>query len=149
MITPATPRHARDFEIHYFTPEKPQWGFLARISNAFSSTPIHRIALPDYPDEFSYGSSPSPKGWSAVKRFRAFLLLVTAVFIALHLFILPSGENGLFDVLQGHRAEQTHGSALVWEGWVEPPAPIRSTVTPSLLDDILPTSIFTPAEAES
>jgi len=139
MITPSTPIHDRDFEIHYFMPEKPQRGLFARISSAFTSTPTHRIALPDYPDEFVHGNSPLP-AWPLVRRLRALILLLVAFFIGLHLFVLPNGESGLLDVLQGHHANEAHGTPLVWEGWVEPPIPIGSSASPSPVPDLSPTA---------
>lgn len=68
------------------------------------------------------------------------LLLLAATFIALHLFVMPNGENGLLDVLHGHHADEAHGTALVWEGWEE--SQIESP-TPSLFADDLPTATAT------
>jgi len=55
-----------------------------------------------------------------MKKFRTFLLLITVLFVALHLFLLSHGDDGLYDMLQGHRA-QAYPSALVWAGWETEP----------------------------
>jgi len=124
MITPSTPTHDRDFEILYFTPAKPRSGFFGHIRDVFSLAPTHRIALPDSPDAFPYGQSTTPsKRWSVLKKFRAFLVLMAAIFVLVHLFVLPHEEDGLYVFQSHHRGTaQIYPSALVWEDWVETPA---------------------------
>lgn len=122
LITPSTPVHEADFEIHYFPlPEKPRRKFLGSISNLFSFTqPTYRITLPDSPDAYPYGPTARGSGWSAAKRLRTFLFLFGMLFVALHLFVLPYGE---FDMLRTkhYTSGDPHNPALVWEGWTEPP----------------------------
>jgi len=147
MITPSSPVHDSDFEIFYFEPEKRSPGFFSNVLDVLSSPSRHPIALPYTPDTLPYGQSPvSNNRWSAVKRIRAFVLLMAAAFIALHLLVLPHGDEGFYNVFQGHPgSDKTYGSASVWEGWEVPPASNSKAMTTATLDDVLTT---TTAEAQ-
>lgn len=173
MVTPSTPAHDTDYEIFYFTPEqqKQRGGFVSNVTELFASfTPIreHRIALPDSPspDAFSgsgsaYGqmasSSSSRQKWSAAKKFRAFLIVFSAVFVALHLILIPHATGGVFDIFhhEQHKSDSTYGSALLWQGWEEVPvdgsepgtvaAPAlavgASPFAPTAVEDAVPTAV--------
>jgi len=126
MITPSTPIHETDFEIHYFPPVKRQSGFFGHIRDVFSFTPTHSIALSNTSDTCPYGQTFLPSSrWPAMKRFRAFLLMMAAIFIAVHLFVLPLEDDGLYRVFQGHRGGyiEAYPSAIVWEGPQAGPMP--------------------------
>ncbi|KAG9015763.1 hypothetical protein FRB93_012328 [Tulasnella sp. JGI-2019a] len=137
MVTPSSPAHDTNFEIFYFTPEQKPYrrGFFSNIREVFSSfTPTyHRIALPESPnpDETpliqpptSYGRIVTPRSsWSATKRLRAFLMILGAIFFALHLVIIPQITGGVFNVFRQEQdaLDQTYGSAKLWEGWEAAP----------------------------
>jgi len=146
MITPSTPVHERDLEIHYFTPEKPRAGFFASIRDLISWTPSRRIVLPDSQENYQYGSATAPaKKWSAMKRFRAFLLLTATMFVALHVFALSHGDDGLYDVFRGgySGSAPAYPAALVWE-WETAPTTSESTpAASSVVDDVLATTTTT------
>jgi len=137
MITPSTPVHDEDFEIHYFHPMKRQQGFLGHIRDAFSLTPTHRITLSSAPDAFSYGQT-SPTRWPAVRKFRTFLLMLATLFIGVHLFVLPVEDDGLYRVLQGHQGGSTgpFTSAIVWSD-VEPVSNSAESAIASTADPVV------------
>ncbi|KAG8995199.1 hypothetical protein FRB90_000244, partial [Tulasnella sp. 427] len=107
MITPSSPIHEYDYEIHYFDSPEPQASssgrrrFFSSIRRAFcpsSSSSSSAIALPDSPSVSKYGytssSSSSDRSWSASRRFRMILALAAVLFFALHLIVLPKMHNG-------------------------------------------------------
>ncbi|KAG8901174.1 hypothetical protein FRB99_005507 [Tulasnella sp. 403] len=116
MITPSSPVHEHDFQLHYFEPEKLQPGFFNQIRGAFC--PTHpAIALPGSPPVYSqYGQAPT-SSWSASKRFRVVLLLVAFLFFLLHLLLMPmDGETGLYEAFSSHSGPQHMDDTLaVWE----------------------------------
>jgi len=147
MITPSTPVHESDFEIHYFAqPEKSQRGFFGNLWSIFSP-PTYRITLPDSEDAYPYGPEARSSRWPAARRFRTFLFLFGLLFFALHLLVVPRGEHGVFDMIHtAHRvSDDAYNPALVWEGWTEPPKAASSRLDntdASLIDedDLAPAS---------
>lgn len=117
MITPSSPTHEYDYEIHYF--EKPEAqasssrcrGFFSSVRQAFcpsSSSCTSRnsaaIALPDSPAISTYGytASSTDRSWSASRRFRMILALAAVLFFALHLIALPKMQTGVYEVFSTH-----------------------------------------------
>lgn len=133
MITPSSPTHEYDYQIHYFQAEKRQPGFFSSIRDAF--TPGSRssyIALPESPNpNYLPTTTTQRSSWSVSKRFRAVLLLAACLFFMLHLCVLPKvADHGLYDVFTAHSGSQQMDDAVaLWE--VVPGTPVDAyTTTP-------------------
>jgi len=119
MITPSSPTHEYDYQIHYFQPAKQQPGFFSCVRQAFSSSRGSYIALPDSPNPnypVTTNQRSTTSGWSVSKRFRAVLLLAACLFFMLHLCVLPKVDTGLYDALTAHAgSQQTDDAVALWE----------------------------------
>lgn len=120
MITPSSPTHEYDYQIHYFQTAKQQPGFFSSIRQVFStSSRGSYIALPDSPNPnypVATGLRSTTSGWSVSKRFRAVLLLAACLFFMLHLCVLPKVDTGLYDALTAHAGSQQMDDVVaLWE----------------------------------
>lgn len=146
MITPSSPIHEYDYEIHYF--EKPERqasssscrGFFSSLRQAFcpssscssSSRNSAAIALPDSPaiPTYGYTASSTDRSWSASRRFRMILALAAVLFFALHLIALPKMQTGVYEVFSTHHmhdggAQMMDDAVPSWEtvsDWQPAPA---------------------------
>ncbi|KAG9040814.1 hypothetical protein FS837_013057 [Tulasnella sp. UAMH 9824] len=129
MITPSSPTHEYDYEVHYFEAPEPQpsrsCGFFSSIRKAFcpSSSCTSRgdapaIALPDSPSVSQYGyTSSTDRSWSASRRFRMILALAVVLFFSLHLIALPKMDHGMYEVFSTDHSHdgELHDAVTSWE----------------------------------
>jgi len=138
MITPSSPCHEYDYQVHYFEPEKLQPRFFSSVHRALCGG----VALPDSPLPYSYGSQRDVGRWSTAKRFRVVLMMAAFLFFALHLLAIPKMEShNLFGVFAGANGQGPSVSA--WDGW-SPVAPAtEATGSPyHSLDDIATSTLL-------
>jgi len=144
MVTPSSPVHEHDYQVHYFEPERLQPGMLYSMRRALQWQ--NGIALPA--DQYAYGPDASDN-WSASKRFRVIIMLIAALFFALHVFVLPteyhhhhyhgdaaSGPDALATPHAGSQSlDDAIGSWAAWKQGAPAPQPVHTTTM--TMDDVL------------